>query len=154
MILAFTRTSGVALREEKPIPRSRSAGESRLIVTGTSVLGLKFKGGVILAADTLGTFRFLCQFLRVKPCSFSDVCCFPSGLICIGSYGGLAKFRSISRLKAVGDHTVVGGSGDLADFAQICKMLDALVCVQTGVGGGTSHMKRYLSGCAVACLCA
>lgn len=41
------------------------------MVTGTSVLGVKFKGGVIIAADMLG------------------------------SYGSLARFRNISRLMKV-----------------------------------------------------
>lgn len=41
------------------------------MVTGTSVLGVKFTGGVIIAADMLG------------------------------SYGSLARFRNISRLMKV-----------------------------------------------------
>lgn len=41
------------------------------MVTGTSVLGVKFNGGVIIAADMLG------------------------------SYGSLARFRNISRLMKV-----------------------------------------------------
>lgn len=41
------------------------------MVTGTSVLGVKFAGGVIIAADMLG------------------------------SYGSLARFRNISRLMKV-----------------------------------------------------
>ena len=34
---------------------------SQPIVTGSSVLGLKYKGGVILAADTLGLFLMECN---------------------------------------------------------------------------------------------
>nr|ACH46183.1 putative proteasome beta 4 subunit [Taeniopygia guttata] len=59
------------------------------MVTGTSVLGLKFSGGVMLAADT------------------------------VGSYGSLARFRGISRLLKVNDSTVLGASGDLADFQHL-----------------------------------
>lgn len=44
---------------------------SNPMVTGTSVLGVKFTGGVIIAADMLG------------------------------SYGSLARFRNISRLMKV-----------------------------------------------------
>ncbi|XP_014118501.1 PREDICTED: proteasome subunit beta type-4-like, partial [Pseudopodoces humilis] len=67
------------------------------MVTGTSVLGLKFSGGVILAADT------------------------------VGSYGSLARFRGISRLLKVNDSTVLGASGDLADFQHLRQLLEQMV---------------------------
>lgn len=66
----------------------------RPMVTGSSVLGLTFEGGVILAADTLG------------------------------SYGSLARFRSISRLYKINDSTVAAGSGDYADFQYIEKLFE------------------------------
>ncbi|EGD74908.1 proteasome subunit beta type [Salpingoeca rosetta] len=68
----------------------------RPIVTGTSVLGIKFDGGVAIAADTLG------------------------------SYGSLARFREISRMCKVGNQTVVGGGGDVADFHMIRDLLNTL----------------------------
>ncbi|KAM0793220.1 hypothetical protein ACM66B_000687 [Microbotryomycetes sp. NB124-2] len=67
------------------------------IVTGTSVLGIKFKNGVMLAADNLA------------------------------SYGSLARFKDIERLQQVGSATIVGASGDMADFQKVRKMLDALI---------------------------
>ncbi|KAK4054881.1 Proteasome subunit beta type-7 [Microbotryomycetes sp. JL201] len=73
------------------------------IVTGTSVLGIKFKNGVMLAADNLGT----------SP---------PAA-----SYGSLARFKDIERLQQVGSSTIVGASGDMADFQKVRKMLDALI---------------------------
>lgn len=66
------------------------------IVTGTSVLGVKYKGGVMIAAD------------------------------CLGSYGSLARFRDISRIYKVNDHCIVAGSGDYADFQYIMDMLKEL----------------------------
>lgn len=67
------------------------------MVTGTSVLGLKFSGGVMLAADT------------------------------VGSFGSLARFRGISRLLKVNDSTVIGASGDLADFQHLRQLLEQMV---------------------------
>lgn len=67
------------------------------VVTGTSVLGLKFDGGVAFAAD------------------------------CLGSYGSLARFRDVRRLIPAGKNTIVGGSGDVADFDAIKDMLNALI---------------------------
>lgn len=62
------------------------------IVTGTSVIGIKYEGGVIIAADTLG------------------------------SYGSLAKFRSLSRVLRVNERTVIAATGDYADF-QLLKTI-------------------------------
>ncbi|KAK2559483.1 Proteasome subunit beta type-4 [Acropora cervicornis] len=76
--------------------------------TGTSVLGLKYDCGVLLAADTLG------------------------------SYGSLARFRKVSRLMSVCNNTVVGGSGDYADFQYIQSLLERKViddaCLNDGHG--------------------
>lgn len=56
---------------------SPSPSPSNPMVTGTSVLGVKFTGGVIIAADMLG------------------------------SYGSLARFRNISRLMKVSSFCLV-----------------------------------------------
>ena len=56
------------------------------MTTGSSVLGLKFTGGVMIAADTLG------------------------------SYGSLARFRDCERVMKVNNNTMLGCSGDYADF--------------------------------------
>lgn len=66
------------------------------IITGTSVISLKFKDGVILAADNLG------------------------------SYGSLARFSNIERLIKIGKETVVGVSGDISDMQQLERILDEL----------------------------
>ncbi|KAL7676247.1 hypothetical protein ACOME3_002503 [Neoechinorhynchus agilis] len=75
-------------------------------VTGTSVVGLLFNGGVIVAADTLG------------------------------SYGSLARFRSLSRVKIVNDKTMLAVGGDFADFQNLSEELDNLVtqsdCTENG----------------------
>jgi len=67
------------------------------MVTGTSVLAIKYNGGVMMACDTLG------------------------------SYGSLARFFKLERMKTIGDHTVIGAGGDYSDFQYIAKMLDELI---------------------------
>ncbi|KTF72748.1 hypothetical protein cypCar_00037492 [Cyprinus carpio] len=67
------------------------------MVTGTSVLGVKFTGGVIIAADMLG------------------------------SYGSLARFRNISRLMKVNDSTILGASGDYADYQYLKQVIEQMV---------------------------
>ncbi|XP_056367007.1 proteasome subunit beta type-4 [Oenanthe melanoleuca] len=84
------------------------------MVTGTSVLGLRFQGGVMLAADT------------------------------VGSYGSLARFRGVSRLLRVNDSTVLGASGDLADFQHLRQLLEQMVIDEELLGDGHSYSPRAL----------
>ncbi|KAJ3386020.1 Proteasome subunit beta type-7 [Entophlyctis sp. JEL0112] len=63
------------------------------IVTGTSVIAIRFNGGVLMAADNLA------------------------------SYGSLARFRDVERMTKVGDYTVVGASGDVSDLQYIQHLL-------------------------------
>ncbi|DBA04855.1 TPA: hypothetical protein N0F65_004492 [Lagenidium giganteum] len=66
------------------------------IVTGTSVIALKYKGGVLMAADTLG------------------------------SYGSLARFTDQRRLTSVHNSTLIGAGGDFSDYQFIQDKLDEL----------------------------
>lgn len=65
-------------------------------VTGTSVLAVKYKDGVMMAADTLG------------------------------SYGSTKRYKSVCRIKEVGTNVMLGASGELSDFQHIQKLLDEL----------------------------
>jgi len=56
------------------------------VTTGSSVIAMKYDGGVVIAADTLG------------------------------SYGSLARFTEIQRVIKVNETTIVGAGGDFADF--------------------------------------
>ncbi|RZC92627.1 hypothetical protein C5167_007550 [Papaver somniferum] len=60
-------------------------------VTGTSVLGIKYKDGVLMAAD-MG-----------------------------GSYGSTLRYKNVERVKPVGKHTLVGASGEISDFQEIMR---------------------------------
>ena len=66
------------------------------MVTGSSVIGLTYDGGVMVAADTLG------------------------------SYGSLSRFRSLSRTRKVTDSCVAAASGDYADFQYIERLFEYL----------------------------
>ncbi|NXH40455.1 PSB4 protein, partial [Dicaeum eximium] len=96
-----------------PVRGGSGCGRSPM-VTGTSVLGLKFRGGVMLAADT------------------------------VGSYGSLARFRGVSRLLKVNDSTVLGASGDLADFQHLRQLLEQMVIDEELLGDGHSYSPRAL----------
>ncbi|KAF7290551.1 Proteasome subunit beta [Mycena indigotica] len=76
------------------------------IVTGTSVLAIKFKDGVMMAADNLA------------------------------SYGSLARFRDIQRLHPVGKYTVLGAGGDMSDFQYIQSILDELIVDELAAADG------------------
>ena len=61
------------------------------------MVALKYKGGVIMAADTLG------------------------------SYGSLARFKDVKRIFSVGSQTLIGGGGDISDLQEIEKMMGDMV---------------------------
>lgn len=63
------------------------------VVNGSSVLGIAFDGGVIVAADTLV------------------------------SYGSMARFRNCERIKVVNNHTVVAATGDYADYQYLTRII-------------------------------
>lgn len=82
------------------------------IITGTSVIALKYKDGVIMAADTMG------------------------------SYGSLMRFNNIERLVKVGLETVVGISGDISDMQHIHRVLDELETTEEVYDSDGGHNLR------------
>ncbi|KAF8990248.1 proteasome endopeptidase complex beta subunit [Cyathus striatus] len=89
------------------------------IVTGTSVLAILYKDGIMMAADNLA------------------------------SYGSLARFKDVKRLHAVGNNTVIGAGGDMSDFQYIQNILDELMIdeftSQDGHSLGPAEIHEYLS---------
>ncbi|QPG75182.1 hypothetical protein FOA43_002531 [Brettanomyces nanus] len=67
------------------------------MITGASVVAVKFNDGVVMATDKLG------------------------------SYGSLLRLDNLERMVQVGDSTVVGVSGDISDFQHLERLLDGLV---------------------------
>lgn len=90
-------TPGFEGNTEKTYSNTESTRSMQPMVTGTSVLGVKFNGGVVIAADMLG------------------------------SYGSLARFPGVSRISKINDITVVGASGDYADFQYLTEVLDTMM---------------------------
>lgn len=88
-------------------------------VTGTSILGVAFEGGVMLAGDMLG------------------------------SYGSLAKFRSVERIIKVNDTTILGASGDIADFQHLKALIEQRVindeCDDNGFGLKPKALHTWLT---------
>ncbi|KAI1767618.1 proteasome endopeptidase complex, beta subunit [Hypoxylon sp. FL1150] len=66
------------------------------IVTGTSVVAMKFKDGVVMAADNLA------------------------------SYGSLARFTDVKRLRTFANTSLVGFGGDVSDMQYLDRHLTAL----------------------------
>ena len=69
---------------------------SQPIVTGTTVIGLKYADGVMLAADTLA------------------------------SYGSLARYNDVRRISKVGLNTLIGASGEISDYQSILDILESM----------------------------
>ncbi|XP_065884147.1 proteasome subunit beta type-4-like [Dysidea avara] len=100
---------GTSVTSELPVKHT-----ARPMVTGTSVLGITFNGGVMIAADTLG------------------------------SYGTMARFRSISRLSKVNETTLVGASGDVADCQYVKSVLEQKIIDDEALDDGHSYTPKAL----------
>ncbi|KAM0672466.1 beta type-4 subunit of proteasome [Ordospora colligata] len=68
----------------------------RNFVTGTTVVSLRYRDGVIMGADTKG------------------------------SYGRLAKYTGLQRIFKMGDQTLIGVSGEISDMQYLKKALETL----------------------------
>ncbi|KAL8831985.1 MAG: hypothetical protein Q9191_000547 [Dirinaria sp. TL-2023a] len=71
------------------------------IVTGTSVIAVKFKEGVVIAADNLA------------------------------SYGSLARFTDVKRLRPFNQKSIIGISGDVSDMQYIDRLLNSLAITES-----------------------
>lgn len=103
------------------------------IVTGTSVLAIKYKDGVMIASDTQGLYYTLFHFCRLSHEPYdhlANVLWVAIGLSFLsdtGSYGSLARYTELRRIRRVGDYTMVAASGEYSDFQYIMDNLSELV---------------------------
>ncbi|MQL78368.1 hypothetical protein Taro_010793 [Colocasia esculenta] len=88
-------------------------------VTGTSVIGIKYKDGVLMAADTGG------------------------------SYGSTLRYKSVERIKPIGKHSLLGASGEISDFQELLRYLDELILYDNmwddGNSLGPKEIHNYLT---------
>lgn len=84
------------------------------VTTGTSVLAIKCDGGVVIAADILG------------------------------SYGSLARFRDLNRVHKINANTVLGVSGDYADFQHLQQIIEQKVISEQCLDDGFALKPRSL----------
>ena len=89
------------------------------VVTGSSVLAVKYAGGVMMMTDTL--------------CS----------------YGSLARFKTMERMKQVGKYSLLGAGGEYSDFQQILEYLKEIevsdYCADDGNSLTPSELHTYLT---------
>ncbi|XP_072937668.1 proteasome subunit beta type-4 [Epargyreus clarus] len=84
------------------------------ITTTTTVIGVKYDKGCIVAADTLG------------------------------SYGSLARFRDCPRVLKVNDLTLLGCGGDYADYQYLKDIIEQKIIDEKCVGDGLQLKPRSL----------
>jgi 20S proteasome subunit beta 7 len=92
-------TMAIDLKQAGPLSFSAPGPRTRTqdpIVTGGTVLGAKYRDGVLLITDTLA------------------------------SYGTLARFTDVRRLHKVNATTVIGAGGEYSDFQYIQNLLQML----------------------------
>ena len=86
------------------------------MVTGGSVVALKYAGGVLVATDTLA------------------------------SYGSMARFEGVTRMSPVGmaNDTLLAAGGDYSDYQQMLKMIDAKATTEYTMDDGASMSPSML----------
>ncbi|PON69663.1 Proteasome B-type subunit [Trema orientale] len=88
-------------------------------VTGTSVVALKYKDGILMASD-MGA-----------------------------SYGSTLRYKSVERIKPIGKHSLLGASGELSDFQELLHYLDELILYDNmwddGNSLGPKEVHNYLT---------
>ena len=89
------------------------------MTTGTSVLGVVYKDGVLLACDTLA------------------------------SYGSLAYWQKVSRIAEVAEGTALAASGEFSDFQEAQEIIGNLArkdrCIADGHPHSTREIWSYMS---------
>jgi len=83
-------------------------------ITGASIVGIIFDGGVAIAADTLGSF------------------------------GRMAHLRNIPRISKVNESCVIGASGDYADFQFLDEIIQQRVNRDICLADGYTYKPRAL----------
>lgn len=86
----------------------------RPMVTGTSIVSVKYDGGVMIGADTLG------------------------------SYGYTARFKDVRRIFKANDSTLVAASGDISDYQYIKDLVEDLVIESDSYNDGHDYKPRSL----------
>ncbi|CAK9253337.1 unnamed protein product [Sphagnum jensenii] len=89
---------------------------SQPIVTGTTVLGIKYADGVMLAADTLA------------------------------SYGSLARYNDVRRIQKVGSSTLIGASGEISDFQSVLDILEGMTREDINLDDGYTRTPAEIHG--------
>ncbi|XP_043599940.1 proteasome subunit beta type-4 isoform X1 [Bombus pyrosoma] len=84
------------------------------MTTGTSVVGIQFKDGVLIAADILG------------------------------SYGSLARFRNLERVMKVNDNIILGAGGDYADYQCLKSNIERKILEEECLDDGLSLKPKAL----------
>ncbi len=89
------------------------------MTTGSSVMGLVYKDGVMLACDTLA------------------------------SYGSLAYWQKVSRIAEVAPGTLLAASGEVSDFQEAQEIIQSLSrqdrCLADGHAHDTRQIWSYMS---------
>jgi 20S proteasome subunit beta 7 len=103
-------SQGGTLQAQAPNTHTQSP-----IVTGTSVLAIKYSSGVVIAADNLA------------------------------SYGSLARFTDVKRLKPFNARAIVGFGGDVSDMQYLDRLLMSLDVAENYTSGESGEDSPLMS---------
>ena len=104
------------LRSSNATPNVDSQRTANPIVTGGSVVGVKYNGGILVAADTLA------------------------------SYGSLARFEGVERIAKIGDagDTLLAAGGEYSDYQYMLKLIEGMAVEEFAMDDGATMSPKEL----------
>lgn len=94
------------------------------MVTGTSVLGVKFTGGVIIAADMFGSYGSLARFRNIsRLMKVTAAANITASAVAVNKRVAL----TVCGLFQVNSSTILGASGDYADYQYLKQVIEQMV---------------------------
>ena len=104
------------LRSSNATPNVDSQRTANPIVTGGSVVGVKYNGGILVAADTLA------------------------------SYGSLARFEGVERIAQIGDagDTLLAAGGEYSDYQYMLKLIEGMAVEEFAMDDGATMSPKEL----------
>ena len=104
------------LRSSNATPNVDSQRTANPIVTGGSVVGVKYNGGILVAADTLA------------------------------SYGSLARFKGVVRIAQIGDagDTLLAAGGEYSDYQYMLKLIEGMAVEEFAMDDGATMSPKEL----------
>jgi 20S proteasome alpha/beta subunit len=145
----------------------------RPMVTGTSAIGIKYKGGVMVATDSIGKRRAPAPLARPRAAARRGAARLAAprdcrdraralrtstrptdarrvstargcGILCTACYGNWIRYKDVQRIHEVSKDTLIAMSGELSDYQKILQILEQKRIAEYCVDDGSTQTSAEL----------